>query len=1007
MALTVVCDNEGVLLGPAVLSAIGGALEEHRPVTVLVPSMRAALDMRRGLARRGIGVGVDVTCPAPWADALWGRLGDGSALASGADVCAMAWKVLGGNALADGRPESAGVYPGYVDLVSRLANTFSAQVGRAAAQAGPILSPQQKDACAMAAALAGALKERGIATRSHVFEELPDSMAAHPGEARCALVAAGWEDMDASVARLFGRLAKTVGLTWALSAHPGPAGDAARACEAAVAREAEKAGASVESAKAPHHRAPQHAAPRSPELQRLLDSVFGGGESVEPAGSVRLLEAAGPEAEPELIARELGRLAEAGAERVLLVSRNAREAWRTVSPKASNRGIAVRASWTEPASELRATRLFLAFVEQLSAVAAAVPQWRLDHAADGASGPAEAAEDVLSASVEADRSWWPPRALTDFLLSELSGLPRDIVFSLDAAWRQNRSLSPAVVLADVARVASKSEPLAQAVDHIVAGDWGAAARLLRVCAQAARDREAHQALCAVEEACAVTDGLFAGQLDPRARLTVLSSVLSSVGVARSPERGRYGEAQRCTVEILDPTRAAAVAPASVDAVVLAGQTADEDPVTVPHDALHALLDLLGLGRAAAPDAVARARARHVWSAPTHALLVERSMRDASADQTHPSPLFAELLSCYRDRPETVTLGEERVSKNLSPQGREPEPAAFVPPLERGQLSEKAAHLAITRADVAQGVPVVSATDLETYLSCPRRWFLERAVPANRLDTDFSGLDRGSFAHGVLERTMRELAAQGSFDLDRAAAVLSRVFDEAVAAAPTGAGPAAGFVPHSVTEESDVRKLKEQLLGALGRNDTSFVGFEPRLFEQTFGNPGQQPVTYAGVRVRGTIDRVDADAQGRAVVIDYKSGNSGGSRYRPDPADALGDWVPANIQALLYASVLPQVAPGLCPVGAVYFTTGDDPGVGGMAERGFAAAVEGPSAGKSPNVVTPDHVAAASFEDVLARAEEVAAQAVAAMAAGHVEARPRDQWSCSGCPAVACEKRIDR
>ncbi|MEY8437133.1 PD-(D/E)XK nuclease family protein [Atopobiaceae bacterium 24-176] len=1007
MALTVVSDSEGALLGPAVLSAIEAALDERRTVTVIVPSMRAALDMRRGLARRGIGVGVDVTCPVPWADALWGRLGDGSVLASGADVCAMAWKVLGGNALADGRPESAGVYPGYVDVVARLAGTFSAQIDQAAAQAAPSLSPQQRDACAMAVALARALRDQGLATRSQVFEALPDAVAAHPGEARCALVAAGWEDMDASMARLFGRLAKTVGLTWALSAHPGPAGDAARACEAAVAREAAQAGAAVESAPAAEPAAPRHRAPRSPELQGLLDSVFGTGDPVEPTGSVRLLEAAGPEAEPELIARELGRLAEAGAERVMLVSRNARETWRTVSPKASNRGIVVRASWSEPASELRATRLFLAFVEQLSAVAAAASQWRLDRAADGASDSAEAAEDVLSASVEADRSWWPPRAVTDFLLSELSGLPRDIVFSLDAAWRQNRSLSPAAVLADVSRVASKSEPLAHAVEQVLAGDWAGAARSLRPCAQAARDREAHQALCAVEDACAAIDALFGGSLDPHARLTVLSSVLASMGVARSPERGRYGEAQRCTVEICDPARAAVVAPASVDAVVLVGQTADEDPVTAPHDALHGLLDLLGLARAAAPDAVARARARHVWSAPTHALIVERSMRNASADQTHPSPLFAELLSCYRERPETVVLGEERVSKNLSPQGREPEPAAFVPPLERGQLSEKAAQLAVMRADVAQGVPVVSATDLETYLACPRRWFLERAVPASRLDADFSGLDRGSFAHGVLERTMRELAAQGSFDHDHAAAVLSRVFDEAVAAAPLGTGPAAGFVPHSVTEESQVRHLKEQLLGALDRNGSSFLGFVPRLFEQTFGNPGQQPVTYAGVRVRGTIDRVDTDAQGRAVVIDYKSGNSGGARYRPEPADSLAAWVPRHIQALLYASVLPQVAPGLLPVGAVYFTTGDDPGIGGMAEHGFAAAVEGPSAGKNPNVVTPDAVAAASFEDVLARAEEVAAQAVAAMAEGHVEARPRDALSCAGCPAVSCEKRIDR
>lgn len=1004
MALTVVRDTEGTVLGPAALTVVTGALAERRPVTVIVPSMRAALDARRTLARGGIGVGVDVTCPVPWADALWGRLGDGTALAHGADVTATAWKVLGGNALMDGRPESAGVYPGYVDVVATLAGTFSAQLPAAVAAAGSALSPEQRDACTMAVALADDLVARGLSTRSRVFEELPGALAAHPGEARCALVAAGWEDLDASQARLFGRLAARVGLTWASSAHPGAAGDAARACEAAVVSEAEGAGAAVGEAPA---RAAAPLPSRSPELQALLGSVFGGGGPVEPTGSVRLLEAAGPEAEPELVARELARLAEAGAERVLLVTRDPREAWRTVSPKASNRGIAVRASWVEPASDLRAARQFLAFVEQLSVIAAAASQWRLDRAAEGAPDAAAAAEEVLSASVGADRSWWPPRAVTDFLLSELSGLPRDIVFSLDAAWRQNRALSPAAVLSDVARVATQSGPLARTVELVAAGDWAGAARALRPNAQAARDREAHQALCAVEDACAAVDGLFGDGLDPHARLTVLTSVLSRMGVARSPERGRFGEAQRCTVEILDPARAASTAPGSVDDVLLCGQTAAEDPISAPHDAVHGLLGLLGLGRPAAPDAVARARAWHVWAAPTHGLAVERSLRDASAEATHPSPLFAELLSCYRERPETVSLGEERVSKNLSPQGREPEPSGFVPPLEVGTLSERAAHLAVMRSDVAGDAPVVSATDLETYLGCPRRWFLERAVPASRLDADFSGLDRGSFAHGVLERTGRELQAQGSFERGLAGDVLSRVFDGAVAAAPTGQGPAAGFMPHSVSEESQVRHLKDQLLGTLDRNEGSFVGFTPRLFEQTFGNPGQDPVTYAGVRVRGTIDRVDVDARGRAAVIDYKSGNSGGSRYRPEAADDLSSWVPGNIQALLYARVLPQVAPGLEPVAAVYFTTGDDPGVGGMAERGFAESMEGAFRGKTPNVVTPDHVAAASFEDVLARAEEVAAEAVASMAAGHVDARPRDRWACMGCPAVACERRIDR
>ena len=74
--------------------------------------------------------------------------------------------------------------------------------------------------------------------------------------------------------------------------------------------------------------------------------------------------------------------------------------------------------------------------------------------------------------------WWPPRAITDFLLSSISGVSNEAAWSIDKRLRGNRALTPREVLALLQREGTTSYACAQATRLISDGRIGSAAHLL-------------------------------------------------------------------------------------------------------------------------------------------------------------------------------------------------------------------------------------------------------------------------------------------------------------------------------------------------------------------------------------------------------------------------------------------------------------------------------------------------------------------------------------------------
>jgi RecB family exonuclease len=124
-------------------------------------------------------------------------------------------------------------------------------------------------------------------------------------------------------------------------------------------------------------------------------------------------------------------------------------------------------------------------------------------------------------------------------------------------------------------------------------------------------------------------------------------------------------------------------------------------------------------------------------------------------------------------------------------------------------------------------------------------------------------------------------------------------------------------------------------------------------------------------VTGRVDRIDVDARGRALVVDYKGRTvSAGARWAQD----------RKLQAALYALAARELL-GLEPAGALYQPVGHrDVRPRGLVREGLPG-----------RYVNGDVVEDEAFESVLAEAREIATTAAADIRGGRIRACPS---SCS-------------
>ena len=221
-----------------------------------------------------------------------------------------------------------------------------------------------------------------------------------------------------------------------------------------------------------------------------------------------------------------------------------------------------------------------------------------------------------------------------------------------------------------------------------------------------------------------------------------------------------------------------------------------------------------------------------------------------------------------------------------------------------------------------------------------------------------------------------------------------------------------LVAHDSSDRAQEDQLRQDLLSSLAYQTGILQGFEPRLFEWSFGRGGQL-VPYADAYITGTVDRIDVSPHGTAVIIDYKHKSPNGFAAEYDALQdgvLAGEKLPNRVQSLIYAQVVRRAFEGrLRLVGTTYLSTKSPHALAGAASENVVDLVFGRvTAARAPRVCVPTELDGTDGMDALLdRTEELVAEQVKEMLAGNVEARPRDKRSCDFCPVMQCERRVAR
>ncbi len=601
----------------------------------------------------------------------------------------------------------------------------------------------------------------------------------------------------------------------------------------------------------------------------------------------------------------------------------------------------------------------------------------------------KAADEGVASKTE----WWPAPELTDWIYSPLSGADAVNARTFDKNMRLSRSKTIAGVkslLQSVqgqvrgARKAASDENWFKNVPCVVSDVFQAlwrdkpvtALKAMLAVAEALPDRSLGsldgQARRQAEVALLrrVTDILMNGaralDVSQAATVPVLDGVRTKVdkrSTAYDYETYEVDRAPRAQVRFASLADAAALRPGSYDAVLFADVDLDSYPLSHEEGPLATLTASLGReGVTLEPAALLRVRFGHAMQAARGPVALARVTHDRQARECYPAAVWTELRA-HAEAAEAAKatdddkaagadkakcVGEGDIVRDFDPAAGEGLKRERVTCEAPQHLSaEVVPYLVLRRRDGEdEDAPLVprltSASQIEAYSTCPLCWFVSYRVKPQSIDAGFGNMEKGNFVHDVLEHLHARLPQEGMervtpMNLPRAKELLHEVFAETLAEHAGKRGTEGPLVPLSPVEERQVAEILPQLEGVLAYESEALAPFAPRYLEFAFN---ELQVEYAGWPLGGRIDRVDVDAENRAVVIDYKH-RSGVEEFKlADPTvrdEESGEapiddprWLPPHTQTLIYAQAMRR-ALGLDTRAALYFSTkGGKPALRGAA-----------------------------------------------------------------------------
>lgn len=949
---------------------------------ILTPTPAAAARVRCMLAQGPLALGVRVETFSSWIEDRWELFGDGRCVVSPVERTLLIRRVLVDG---DDAPIDKGVggglvaTPGTVDLVASLARVaLPFLVGDAVLSHKGVLSAGEQATVSTLIRYADALRLRGQCELSEATYLLPTLIDAVP-----TLVVLGFDDVDCAFGYLLDMLSQC---TEVVRVDDG--------CRAADDGD------------------------RVSELRALLDRLFSATTSnaLEPTGAVRFLLPAGRYAASMLVARaavdatlherENATAHGVPALPVCVVSCDPVTAFDQMADFLAGRGVSSAVSARTTFAETDFGRAFLALVNFAYAAECRVFQ------------------------------------ASDFALSSFSGLSQRVAYALDAAWRGSRTIDQSRIASDLAEA---SEVACEVLAAFTRGDNEGAlaafeARLRRRsdldAAYRAEQLTAIGAARRFVQACDVVD----------LPITQAFSLLERVAVTKSARQNAEGslpisedtlvygiDADDCRPDVLflSLSEATERASCSCSTLILCDLSAATYPVRPAEDGATLLLEKLGLDCTTDALTAARRRFFRVLATARDAVVCERPLNTVDADEAYPAVMYEELLDCYRsdsrhndvvDRatglPKALvsfssTAGEDELQRNLALNDQVDDVVAWDVPAN-GQVSaegRKRVVLPRFEPDGGDAPLVLSPSAVESYLECPCKWFSLRRLRLSEPDAGFGPMEMGSFSHGVLKSFYEHFIEQGQAkvtgeNLAQARGLLHEIFERHLTFQPELSRRRNPLVPLTAFEQTEVHALERKLVNYLDREVVLLPGFIPTYFEYDFGSADL--FEYAGCALRGSIDRVDVNELGQAVVIDYKGSLT--SDYvlasASPAAQAKGVVLPHKVQTLIYAQVARRVL-GLDVVGALYVSYGRDGRISGAFDRTVLGCEALPGI-EEDGCGVPGPPAQAlgvtTFSELVDNVEAGIAEAIGSMTQGLIAPDPRGGDPCGYCPVLACERR---
>jgi ATP-dependent helicase/nuclease subunit B len=975
MPVRIYTTNAGTDLSDAESALLADLIARHGRAVLLAPTF-AELDLcRHDAAEAGVSLGIDYKTPTSWLRSIWELLGDGRGFVDNLQRQMLLSDMVTRLDDADLQPLSRS--QGTVRMLARMARDVLPGVAGTTAERcrGNNCQPEPKsDAEArvfeLLRAYASGLDRRDMVEPCEAADIMAGALADNLPACARAVCVRGVTSFTHGLLELLSSAANNGGEVVVLLARE----QAAMREELATAFDAR--GVLFEIA---------------PLGEDAVASDVACGTAAQPA----FIEVAGPHARARVYADAIDKLVKAHKEskadkatatpadpvRVLVVSARASQLFGELASRLAARHIAAETVEFTAFSQSIAGRQFAALaglIERMKAAdegaASKTEWWPAPELTDWIYSPLSGADAVNARTF--DKNMRLSRSKTTAgVKSLLQSVQGQVRGARKAASDDNWFKNVPCVVSDVFQALWRDKPVTALKAMLAVAEALPDRSLGSLDGQARRQAEAALLRRVID---ILMNGARALDVSQVATVPVLDGVRTRVdkrSTAYDYQTHEVDRAPRAQVRFASLADAAALRPGSYDAVLFADVDLDSYPLSHEEGPLATLTASLGReGVTLEPAALLRVRFGHAMQASRGPVTLARVTHDRQARECYPAAVWTELRAhtkvadAAKAADDAKTTGDAKATGNAKVAGadkatcvgegdivRDFDPAAGEG-LKRERVTceapqhlsaEAVPYLVLRRCDgEGEDAPLVprltSASQIEAYSTCPLCWFVSYRVKPQSIDAGFGNMEKGNFVHDVLEHLHARLPQEGMervtpMNLPRAQELLSKVFDETLAEHAGKRGTEGPLVPLSPVEERQVAEILPQLEGVLAYESEALAPFAPRYLEFAFN---ELKVEYAGWPLGGRIDRVDVDAENRAVVIDYKH-RSGVEEYKlADPTvfdEKTGTvpaddprWLPPHTQTLIYAQAMRR-ALDLNTRAALYFSTkGGKPALRGAA-----------------------------------------------------------------------------